>query len=772
MIIKRYIALFLGLVIFCFGFTSIPVKKEIKVDFQAGDFDQNAADLFTRPSSSEISSDDGDYFIVRGVTKVFLRRDTRRIAVKFKNNVLNSLQRFSGEKKLQSDWLHQTLNATGLDAELSVEKHYRDKGITIIRSGSPSASSPNLLNSQMREIAAADSVEYATPVFYAKTTMDEMIPTDRILIRFTDSYDRDMIESFCKLHQLTFQRITSSKLNICVLSVDTLSSRSTLSVANALNGQQGVVWAQPNFIHKLKLSSVNDPLFENQWHLSPGPGQEDVDAGVDALEAWTIQPGGSPDITIAIIDDGVDLNHEDLDIWVNPNEIPDNGIDDDENGYRDDVYGWNFYNGNNSPDSDFSNDHGTACAGVAAAKGNNNVGVVGIAYGSKILPIKIVGGSNGEFTDNEVVGEAIMYAADYADVISCSWAGMPDSYIADAIDYAVEHGRNGKGAPVFIAAGNSAARGIEISLEFIGFPAGYRNVAWGFIKDDGGEIENDGAWIDDVDLGFLETFEGVTPPNLPDEDWYTNGAGAENWETVSDPSHAIGNISLKSGNIGNGQETTIGISRYVNTSGGNLSYRVWVDAGPGDGLVALLHNGADWEPYAAFLGEGIEFPANLENSIAVGASNDEGLLSSYSQYGKEIDFVAPSDGGSRGISTTDRTGSAGYSPTNYTDSFGGTSAAAPLAAGIAALLLSKNPELTASEVRTIMSGTCDKIGNEEYDGSGSGWNRFYGYGKLNAYKAIMALESGVPSTGDDGPDSRVRSSGGGSSSGCFVSAVF
>ena len=176
-------------------------------------------------------------------------------------------------------------------------------------------------------------------------------------------------------------------------------SHSTITVANALNDQPGVTWAQPNFIQKIELYSVNDPLYGDQWHLeNTGQGGTGtvVDADVDAESAWADQTG-NPDITIAIIDDGVDTGHEDLDIYTNPDEISGNGLDDDNNGYVDDVHGWNFFDGNNNPDADYENNHGTACAGVAAAKGDNSIGVTGIAYGSKILPVKISGGVDGNF---------------------------------------------------------------------------------------------------------------------------------------------------------------------------------------------------------------------------------------------------------------------------------------------------------------------------------------------------------------------------------------
>ena len=132
-------------------------------------------------------------------------------------------------------------------------------------------------------------------------------------------------------------------------------------------------------------------------------------------------PGGSPDVIIAVIDTGVDYNHIDLrnNIWVNPAEIPDNGIDDDGNGYVDDVFGWNCVGDNNNPMDD--NGHGTHVAGIIAAE-NNDQGAVGIAYNCKIMVLK-AGNSSGYFNNSDIA-EAIQYAyMNGASVINMSFAG-------------------------------------------------------------------------------------------------------------------------------------------------------------------------------------------------------------------------------------------------------------------------------------------------------------------------------------------------------------
>ncbi len=145
-----------------------------------------------------------------------------------------------------------------------------------------------------------------------------------------------------------------------------------------------------------KMMSINnlpdDLYFSLQWYLdntgqsNPYSGEGTPDADIDAPEAWDIETG-SPDVIIAIIDCGIDYTHPDLadNIWINEDEIPDNGLDDDNNGYIDDIRGWNFYDDNN--DLLDLGGHGTAHAGVVASIGNNGIGIAGVCWHCKIMPL-------------------------------------------------------------------------------------------------------------------------------------------------------------------------------------------------------------------------------------------------------------------------------------------------------------------------------------------------------------------------------------------------
>ncbi|PKL61210.1 MAG: hypothetical protein CVV31_12595 [Methanomicrobiales archaeon HGW-Methanomicrobiales-2] len=181
----------------------------------------------------------------------------------------------------------------------------------------------------------------------------------------------------------------------------------------------------------------NDPEFGKLWGLH-NTGQTingrtgTTDADIDAPEAWSITTG-SRDVIVAVIDSGVMYTHPDLaaNIWTNPGEVPDNGFDDDNNGYIDDVYGWDFYDADNDP-GDF-NGHGTHCAGTIAAAGNNSLGVAGVMWDAKIMPLRFLGPDGRGDTAGAVL--AIRYATEMgADVISCSWGGGGYSQtLADAI---------------------------------------------------------------------------------------------------------------------------------------------------------------------------------------------------------------------------------------------------------------------------------------------------------------------------------------------------
>jgi subtilisin family serine protease len=147
------------------------------------------------------------------------------------------------------------------------------------------------------------------------------------------------------------------------------------------------------------------------------------DAGVKGAWETTTDCGAK----VAIIDSGIDINHEDLseNIWVNENEIPDNGIDDDSNGYIDDINGWNFSDNNENVYDKFNpldQSHGTHEAGIIAAIKDNNRGISGVAPDAKVIPLKVF--KNGKAYTSDII-DAIEYAESIgAKIVNCSWGSM------------------------------------------------------------------------------------------------------------------------------------------------------------------------------------------------------------------------------------------------------------------------------------------------------------------------------------------------------------
>jgi subtilisin family serine protease len=452
--------------------------------------------------------------------------------------------------------------------------------------------------------SVTQKVKRALPVFIEPQSGLRLVTTREIAARFKPGTKSQTIKKLLADYGLEIRRTSEfdphKRILVPKRDVDELL---TLDLANTLSElTDDVSFANPNFIAEYRKSVLPDPLLKQQWHLE-NTGQHGGLTGEDvaALRAWSIT-AGSPDVVIAIVDDGVDINHPDLkkNIWRNPDPK------------AKDKNGRNFYDENFDPrpryfqapyDALSGNDiHGTPCAGVAAATSSKGGGV-GIAYESKILPVKIFGGDN--LARNDQVADAIRYAGLHAQVVSCSWSGPPNADLEAAINDVALAGRGGKGTLVFCATGNGEA-------------------------------------------------------------------------------------------------------------------------------------------------DAISFPAKHKLAFAIGASNDQGIRSQYSNYGEGIDFVAPSsDYDRQGITTTDVSYSnRGFNlKSSYTDDFGGTSSATPLAAGVAALMLSVNPALSRDEVYDILVRSSDKI-DKKNGGYKKGYSSEYGYGRVNAYNAVTLAQDKLDKSQD------------------------
>ncbi len=251
---------------------------------------------------------------------------------------------------------------------------------------------------------------------------------------------------------------------------------------------------------------TNDPRYDEQWHYNnTGQTGGTVDADIDLPEAWAIQTGVS-DVIVSVHDGGIDFDHEDLagNMWINPNEIAGNGIDDDSNGYVDDIYGYNFADntGTISPGS-----HGTHVAGTVAAETNNGIGMSGVAGGTgtddgiRLMSCQVFGNTgSGGFPASYI------YAADNGSVISqnswgYSYADYYEQAVLDAIDYFIEEAGKDEtgnqigpmaGGLVIFAAGNDGAN----DLWYPGYYDKIMTVAGTDHNDNKYTSSNFGPWVE------------------------------------------------------------------------------------------------------------------------------------------------------------------------------------------------------------------------------------------------------------------------------------
>ena len=407
-----------------------------------------------------------------------------------------------------------------------------------------------------------------------------------------------------------------------------VTEENAIEYANKLSETGSVVWAQPSFwrfIHTL------NPYYSSQWGLK-NTGQYNGISSIDinVTSAWNIATGTG--IKVAIIDTGVDLFHPDL---IN-NLLP--GYDATDAAYGGSNGG---YGGSNSCSDDA---HGTACSGIISAE-NNDIGIKGVAYSAKIIPVRIFYGTGlYNSTGNCVYDVLISYDTwiidgiykawhDYgADILSNSWGGESSPAINDEIMAALSYGRDSLGCVVVFAAGNS-------NSSQIGAPAS--------------------------DITNILTVGAISP------------CGERKSPTSCD-------------------------------------------------------------------GESLGWGSN---------------------YGQHLDVMAPGVL----VATTDIQESNGFNPKlpiharnggtkitsdfsnqDYTVWFNGTSAACPHVAGVAALILSINSNLTAQEVRTIIESTAQKVGRYNYQTTSERpngtWHEQMGYGLVNAHAAVLAARcyAGLP----------------------------
>lgn len=245
--------------------------------------------------------------------------------------------------------------------------------------------------------------------FYLSQSQERLYKDGEILVKFKDNSN--------KVDTIIKQSGGNISDSFRLFNIYKIKLKDGISVEEAIKKfkeNPNVEYAEPNYIVKKMETVPNDPYFDVQWGLQ----------AINMTKAWDLCNGGN--VVVAVLDSGIDYNHPDLkaNIWKNEKEICGNGLDDDGNGFVDDCYGWNFAYNNNDVMDDDNDSHGTHVAGIIGAVGNNSIGVSGINWQIKIMPVKFLD-SNGS-GDLATVIKAIEYAVMMgAKVINASY-GYPD----------------------------------------------------------------------------------------------------------------------------------------------------------------------------------------------------------------------------------------------------------------------------------------------------------------------------------------------------------
>ena len=278
------------------------------------------------------------------------------------------------------------------------------------------------------------SIFLTTAVYTAPVSADEGSPLadaayapDRIVVKFKEGLSSAQV---AQLHASQGATVVAEipEFGVQILSVPPGKVEARIA---AFKADPGVEYAEPDYISQ-PTYEPNDSYYGDgtQW----GPQK------IFAAQAWDLCKGDS-NVVVAVLDWGVDLQHPDLgtEMWINTGETPDNGTDDDGNGYIDDLYGWDFANDDNDPQDDYG--HGTHCAGIAAAATDNGVGIAGVAFNSRVMAVKVGDGTTGTAAYSDIA-YGLMYAADNgAKVISLSLGGYAYSGFLEAVvNYAWDAG--------------------------------------------------------------------------------------------------------------------------------------------------------------------------------------------------------------------------------------------------------------------------------------------------------------------------------------------
>jgi subtilisin family serine protease len=494
------------------------------------------------------------------------------------------------------------------------------------------AVSPNQLDAAMAIARASQNVAFASHVYQIQNSPGTHVYLgDQITIQFAAWVDLAKIKTITTTINLVEDKPVIGLPNTFVYLISKQATENPVKITNRLQGLSEVLAAEPNIIILQEPHyRPRDTLYPQQWYLNNNGGNLlTISSHIAVEKAWDITRGVRS-VVVAVVDDSFDLNHPDF------------------QGSGKIVAPRNLKDKNSLPLSNEKEaSHGTACAGVAVAE-ENGTGIVGVAPGCALMPIRTTG-----FLDDESIEQIFDWAITKgASVISCSWGASAVYFPLSlrqraAITRAATQGRNGKGCVILFAAGN-ANRPIDGTI-------------------------NERNWVKDV---------------------------------------LSGNTKWLSGFAVHPDVITVAASTSM---GKKAAYSNW--------------------------GKNISVCAPSNNA-------PPGMWFQTTGYVYTMPAIATSLPG-LGVLTTDQLAAAGYDKSDFTSDFGGTSSATPVVAGVAALILSANPDLTAKQVKNILQETADKVVDPDSDPQlglregtydNNGHSQWFGYGKVNAFRAVQAAQ--------------------------------
>jgi subtilisin family serine protease len=538
-----------------------------------------------------------------------------------------------------------------------------------------------------------------------------------VLVKFRADAGEERVRGIADKHLLrTIKHLSRIKVH----HLKTPAGADLFRLIDRLRDEPYVEYAEPNYIRKKLSVTPNDPAFPEQWGM----------AKVAMESAWGLSRG-SGEVIVAVLDTGVDYTHPDLmaNMWKNTGEIPDNGIDDDGNGKIDDYHGWNFAQQFSYPDYCTNpekpcNDprdtdgHGTHVSGVIGAVGMNGIGVAGINWSVRIMPLKFLDPSGGTVAEEVAAIEyALAFGARVLNASYGDWQYSQTEY--DAIQAA-----GTEGMLVIAAAGNNGRNLDGSGLKT--YPAYYNLaniIAVAATKSDDSLASFSNYGATSVDLGA----PGVDIlSTIPVDKSDTPGAKV----TVPSLSKTYSAYGIEFAGQ-TGSEGTTGI--LYNCGYGESP----VDFPPGvSGNVALIRRGSS-------VGTAITFQEKVINAQDAGAiaaiiyNNQSGLYEgTLDTPGTWIPAVSVSE--QTGLSLINA-GTPTVTVVNYPyngSDYSGTSMATPFVTGTVAILLSVKPDATYQELKNVVLATVD------YVPALSG--KVVSGGRLNVYRALLEIRRTLP----------------------------